>query len=339
MVDATHPPKTVSNTPFSVLDLAPILEGQVAADSFNNSLALAQHVDNLGYTRYWVAEHHNMPGIASSATSILISHLAAGTQNIRVGAGGIMLPNHAPLVIAEQFGTLESLYPGRIDLGLGRAPGSDGKTMRALRRQTGSNGDDFPERLEELQRYFFNESDVTAVPGAGLDIPIWLLGSSGFSAQLAGQLGLPYAFAGQFAPGYMMQALGIYRSAFTPSAYLEKPHAMVGMNVVIAETDAEAKRLFTSQQQHVLRLFRNDLGKMQPPVDSMDHLWLPHEKHSVHEFLGASVVGSPETAKQQLDEFINKTQADELIVNTAVYDQTARQKSYELLARLAELTE
>jgi luciferase family oxidoreductase group 1 len=326
--------QTLDNTAFSVLDLCPVLEGQTPADAFANTTALAKAVDELGYTRYWMAEHHNMQGIASSATSILIGHVAGVTKRIRVGSGGIMLPNHAPLVIAEQFGTLESLYPNRIDLGLGRAPGSDGLTARALRRLTHNTGDDFPQLLEELMRYFWGENRVKAVPGEGLEVPIWLLGSSGFSAQLAGQLGLPFAFAAQFAPAFLDQALSIYRDHFTPSAYLDAPYAMVGTNIIVAETDEEAQFLFTSQQQHVLSIFRNTRGKLQPPVESMDALWQGHEIASVESFLGASIVGSPTTVKAGLERFIARTQANELIVNCAVYDQVARRESYRLLREI-----
>ena len=325
---------TLATMPLSVLDLSPILEGHTAADSFANSLALARHAEQAGYQRIWLAEHHSMPGIASSATAVLIGHIAGGTERIRVGSGGIMLPNHAPLVIAEQFGTLESLYPGRIDLGLGRAPGSDGKTMRALRRDLHSSGDDFPQLLHELHSYLVGNGPVRAIPGEGLDIPLWLLGSSDFSARLAGQLGLPFAFAGQFAPNHMMMALQAYRTAFTPSAVLQQPYAMVGMNVVVADSDAEAQYLFSSQQQHVLNLFRNTLGKLQPPVENMDALWEAHEKHSVLSFLGGSVVGSPEKVKQQMALFLRSTQANELIINCAVYDQQARRRSYSLLAEI-----
>ncbi|MFP8967312.1 LLM class flavin-dependent oxidoreductase [Pokkaliibacter sp. CJK22405] len=326
--------RTLADIPLSVLDLSPILEGQTAAEAYQNSLALAQHVEAEGYHRLWLAEHHNMPGIASSATSVLIGHLAGGTKTLRIGSGGIMLPNHAPLVIAEQFGTLESLYPGRIDLGLGRAPGSDGRTMQALRRDLRSSGDDFPQLLEELRGYFAGTERVHAVPGEGLNIPIWLLGSSNFSAQLAGMLGLPYAFAGQFAPNHMMMALDTYRQAFTPSDVLDKPYAMVGMNVVVAETDEEANYLFTSQQQHVLKLFRNDLGKLQPPVEDMDSLWEAHEKHSALSFLGASVVGSPAKVRMQMELFLSRTGADELMINTAVFDQQKRRESF---SRLMEI--
>ncbi|TJY43553.1 LLM class flavin-dependent oxidoreductase [Cohnella pontilimi] len=325
------------HVPVSILDLAPIVAGSTAADSFRNTLDLARHAEKWGYNRYWLAEHHNMPGIASSATSLVISHVAAGTQKIRVGSGGIMLPNHAPLVIAEQFGTLESLYPGRIDLGLGRAPGSDQRTMRALRRGLGSDGNDFPEMVRELQSYFNPEQGdgvpgVRAVPGEGFDIPIWLLGSSGFSAQLAGQLGLPFAFASHFAPDYLLPALEIYRTNFRPSDTLQEPYAMVGLNVFAADTEEEARRLRTSHQMQFLNLIRGRTGQLGPPVDNMDELWSDHERAIVLQQLSYTAAGSSDNVREQVLRVLEETGADELIVTSQIYDHQARLRSYEILA-------
>ncbi len=326
-----------SDIPFSVLDLSPVNQGSTAAESFRNSLSLAQHGERLGYKRFWLAEHHNMTGIASAATSVLIGYIAGGTQTIRVGAGGIMLPNHAPLVIAEQFGTLESMYPKRIDLGLGRAPGSDRPTAHALRRALHSDGDDFPELLEEL-RFFFREAvenqRVRAVPGAGLDVPIWLLGSSGFSARLAGELGLPFAFAGHFSPEYILPALELYRKSFQPSDALEKPYAMLAINIVAAETDKEAWRLATTQFQSFLRLIRGTPGQMPPPVETMDGLWTAQEKALVDARLGGSIIGSAATVKNGLAKILSDTKADELMINAMIFDHAARLRSYEIVADL-----
>ncbi|WP_159884624.1 LLM class flavin-dependent oxidoreductase [Paenibacillus puerhi] len=331
--------------PISILDLAPIVSGGTAADSFRNTLDLARHAEEWGYNRYWLAEHHNMPGVASSATSLLIGYVAGGTRTIRVGSGGIMLPNHAPLVIAEQFGTLESMYPGRIDLGLGRAPGSDQLTARALRRGTGSDGHDFPEQLSELRAYLNPELDpdsdarpmgVRAVPGEGLNIPIWLLGSSGFSARLAGQLGLPFSFASHFAPEYLLPALELYRSSFRPSEAWEKPYAMVGINIIVADTDEEARRLATSHEQQFLNIIRGRTGPLPAPVDSMDALWTPQEKMIVRGKLSYSLAGRPDTIREKLPAIIKQTGADELIVTAPVYDHQARLRSYELLAEVAK---
>ena len=317
------------------MDLSPIVQGGTVADALHNSLSLARHVENLGYKRFWLAEHHNMTGIASAATSVVIGFVAGGTSKIRVGAGGIMLPNHAPLVIAEQFGTLESLYPNRIDLGLGRAPGSDQLTARALRRTLTSSGDDFPEQLEEL-RFFLREpvenQRVRAVPGAGLDIPIWLLGSSGFSAQLAGTLGLPFAFAGHFSPEYILPALELYRKNFTPSEKLEKPCVMLAINMIAAETDEEAWRLATSQFQSFLRLIRGTPGQLQPPVENMGEIWTPHEKAAVESKLGGSIIGSAEMIKSGVEKLLNATNADELMINAMIYDHEKRLRSYEIIA-------
>ncbi|HEY4389831.1 MAG TPA: LLM class flavin-dependent oxidoreductase [Paenibacillus sp.] len=327
---------SLSEIPFSVLDLAPITVDSTVAQSLKNTLDLAQHAEKWGYTRYWLAEHHGMPGIASSATSLVIGYVAGGTQTIRVGSGGVMLPNHAPLVIAEQFGTLESLYPGRIDLGLGRAPGSDQLTSFALRRGAGSDGQDFPQRLRELRAYFKPDSQsslrVRAVPGEGLDIPIWLLGSSGFSARLSAELGLPFAFASHFAPDYLLAALELYRSQFTPSESLSAPYAMIGVNVVVADTDAEAERLATSQAQQFLSLIRNRPGQLRPPVDDMDSIWTAHEKALFEKQRAYAAVGSPDTVRQRLQDIWQETRADEIIVASQIYDHAARLRSYELLA-------
>lgn len=320
--------------PFSVLDLSPIKQGETAADAFRNSLDLAKKAEYLGYKRHWMAEHHGMPGIASAATSVIISHIAAGTSTIRVGAGGIMLPNHAPLVIAEQFGTLESLYPGRIDLALGRAPGTDRVTTAALRRSDKS-ADTFPQDVLELQSYFRTPEPgqaVQAVPGAGLDIPIWLLGSSMFSAQLAAELGLPFAFASHFAPDYMMHALQAYRTQFKPSEKLDKPYAMLGLSVVAADTDDEARRLFTSLQQQFVNLRRGTPGQIQPPVDTMDEYWTPTEKAQLEHSLAYAVVGSAKSVQAQIARFVEFTNADELMITAQIYDHDARVHSYELAA-------
>ncbi|MGN1400106.1 MAG: LLM class flavin-dependent oxidoreductase [Bacillus sp. (in: firmicutes)] len=325
--------KTLSDIPLSVLDLAPILKGRTAGDALSNSLNLAKHAEQFGYNRFWLAEHHNMPGIASSATAVLIGHIAAGTQSIRVGSGGIMLPNHAPLVVAEQFGTLETLHPGRIDLGLGRAPGTDQRTMQALRRDAGSGARDFPEQLDELRSYLSTEPKVVrAIPGEGLQIPIWLLGSSGFSAQLAGQLGLPFSFASHFAPENTLPALEVYRSHFRASDVLEKPYAMVGVNVIAAETDEEAKRLATSMQLSFLKLIRNTPGPLDPPIEQIDDFWNPLEKAALDERLSSSIVGSPDTVKEKLQAFLDETDADEMIIHSQIYDHQARVRSYEIIA-------
>jgi len=325
--------------PYSLLDLAPIRLGGTVAESFANSLDLAQHAERLGYTRYWVAEHHGMPGIASAATSVVIGYIAGGTNTIRIGAGGIMLPNHAPLLIAEQFGTLESLYPGRIDLGLGRAPGSDQQTMRALRRDPMRTGDTFPQDLAELQYYFMPGvpgQTVRAVPGAGLNIPIWLLGSSDFSARLAAELGLPFAFASHFAPDYLFHALKLYRDTFQPSENLDKPHVMVGVNVFAAETDDEGYRLSTSMQQQFLSLVRSMPGQLQPPVNSMEGVASPAEQAHIDRMMRVSAVGSPDTVKIQLAALIESTEADELIFTGHIYDHAARLRSFEIAAEVMQ---
>ncbi len=328
-----------SNHPvrYSILDLAPIRAGSTAAESFRHSLDLAQHAEKWGYHRYWIAEHHNLPGVASAATSVVIAHVAGGTSTIRVGSGGIMLPNHAPLVIAEQFGTLESLFPGRIDLGLGRAPGGDGLTARALRRGLGSSGDTFPRDLQELRAYFHpseGSQHVRAVPGEGLNLPIYLLGSSDFTARLAAEQGLPFAFASHFAPTYLAVALELYRSLFQPSETLQKPYVIVGVNVFAADSDAQAREYFTSQQQRVLQLIRGGPIQLPPPIPSMGGLWSEHEKAQVDHMTHFSAVGSPETVKNYLRKLIEETGADELIMTGDLYDHEARLRSFEIAAEV-----
>ncbi len=321
----------------SILDLAFVAEGATPADALRNTLDLAQHAERWGYQRYWLAEHHNMVGIASAATSVVIGYVAAGTRTIRVGAGGIMLPNHSPLVVAEQFGTLETLYPGRIDLGLGRAPGTDQRTLRALRRDPMS-AEAFPQDVLELRSYFAPEAPgqaVHAVPGTGLRVPLWILGSSLFGAQLAAALGLPYAFASHFAPDELMRALDIYRSRFQPSEQLAEPYAMVGANAIVADSDREAVRLFTSAQQAFTNLFRGTRGRLLPPIDDIERYWSAMEKAQASRMLACSFVGSPETVRAGLDEFVARTGADEIIVAAAIYDHAARLRSYELLAEIA----
>jgi luciferase family oxidoreductase group 1 len=316
--------------PFSVLDLAPIAAGATPADAFRNSLELAQHAEEWGYRRFWLAEHHNLPGIASAATAVVIGHVAGGTKTIRVGAGG---------VIAEQFGTLASLYPGRIDLGLGRAPGTDVPTTRALRRDSKSTSIDFPRDVQELQSYFEPAEPgqkIRAVPGAGLRVPIWLLGSSLFGAQLAAMLGLPFAFASHFAPHDLMQALHLYRSGFKRSKHLDRPYAMLGVNVIAAATDAEARRVFTSQQQAFTQLRRGMPGQIPPPIDDIETYWSPAEKAMASQSLACSVVGESRTVKRELHEFIEVTRADELMIAALIYDQVARLRSYEITAEVRE---
>jgi luciferase family oxidoreductase group 1 len=325
--------------PLSILDLVPVAQGTGPADALRHSLELARTAERLGYTRYWVAEHHNMTGIASAATAVVIGYLAGGTSRIRVGAGGVMLPNHAPLVIAEQFGTLESLYPGRIDLGLGRAPGTDQRTVRALRRDVHA-ADSFADDVQELQALFRPArpgQPVQAVPGAGLEVPLWILGSSLYGAQLAAALGLPYAFASHFAPAALDDALTLYRAQFKPSAQCAAPHAMPGLNVVAADTDEEARRLFTSQQQAFINLLRGRPGPYPPPVDDIDSMWSPAEAAHVSQMLACSVVGSRDAVRRGIDRFVERTQADELMLVTAVFDPAARQRSCEIVAEAAGL--
>jgi len=326
--------------PLSILDLAPVVEGATTRESLLNSLDLVKLADGLGYQRYWVAEHHNMEGVASSATAVLTGQLAASSSRIRVGAGGIMLPNHAPLTIAEQFGTLAELFPGRIDLGLGRAPGTDRPTMRALRRSLDSAGEDaFPNDVLELQNYLAPVSTdvaVRAVPGQGTEVPIWLLGSSLYSAQLAAYLGLPFAFASHFAPEMLMQALKIYRATYRPSVRHLKSHAMVGLNVIVAPTDEEAQFLFTSAQQRFLGMVRGRRGKLPTPVSSMEPLWSSTERLQVERMLSESIVGSPDTVRAGLLATTERTGADEFIVACAVHDHALRRRSYQLLDQLAQ---
>ena len=323
--------------PFSVLDLSPILEGSDAAQALRNTLDLARHAERLGYQRYWLAEHHNMAGVASAATAVVIGHVAGGTSTIRVGAGGIMLPNHSPLVIAEQFGTLESLYPGRIDLGLGRAPGSDQIAAHALRRNLASDADHFPQDLMELMAYFAEVQPgqrLRAVPGAGLDVPIWILGSSLYGAQVAAAVGLPFAFASHFAPEMMMEAIAIYRERFKPSAQQPLPHVMLGLNVVAADTDEAAQRLFTSLQQAFVNLRSGRPGPLPPPVDDLERRFGPGERALLGQVLTRSLVGSPETVRRGLDAFIARTGADELMITAQIYDHAARVRSFEIVAEV-----
>jgi luciferase family oxidoreductase group 1 len=323
---------------FSILDLAPIPQGAIASDALRNSLDLAQHAEKWSYKRFWLAEHHNMPGIASAATSIVIAHIAGGTKTIRVGSGGIMLPNHSPLVIAEQFGTLASLFPGRIDLGLGRAPGTDQSTARALRRDVADSADRFPEDVLELQHYFEEAETgqkIRAIPGSGLQVPIWLLGSSLFSAQLSAQLGLPFAFASHFAPADMMTALRLYRNLFKPSKQLKHPYAMLGINVVAAATDDEARRQFTSLQQSFTYLRRGTPRQIPPPIDDIDTFWSPAEKALASQTLTVSAVGSSETVARLLQNFIDITNPDELMLTAHIYDHKARLDSFERVAALS----
>ena len=325
--------------PLSVLDLAPIVEGGDAATSFRNSLDLARHAERLGFRRFWLAEHHNIPSVASAATAVLIAHVAGGTSTIRVGAGGIMLPNHSPLVIAEQFGTLASLFPGRIDLGLGRAPGSDQVTARALRRAPDA-GDSFPQDVLELLAYFQEPEPgqpVRAIPGAGLDVPVWILGSSLFGANLAAALGLPFAFASHFAPAMLTQALDLYRTRFRPSGTLERPHIMLGVNVFAAESEAEARRLFTSLQQAFINLRRGRPGPLRPPADGFEQSLAPFERAMLDDMLSFSVVGTRDQVRAGLAGIVDRTGADELMVASQIYDHAARLTSYAIAADAAEI--
>ena len=324
----------------SVLDLAPIPQGSTPRDAFHTSLALARQAEALGYERYWLAEHHNMTGIASAATSVLIGYLAANTTTLHLGSGGIMLPNHAPLVIAEQFGTLASLYPGRIDLGLGRAPGSDQRTMMALRRHLSSiHADTFPDDVQELINWFDADEDaqppVQPVPGLGMKIPVWLLGSSLYSAQLAAQLGLPFAFASHFAPDLLFQALHLYREKFQPSARLDKPYAMVCINVVAADSERDARFLFTSQQQQFINLRRGKPGPLPAPVENMDNLWSPSEQYGVQQALSMSLVGDTDKVRHGLAALMRETQADEIMVNGQIFDTEARLRSFAIAMEAA----
>jgi len=318
--------------PLSVLDLAPVCEGATPGQAFANMLDLARHAERWGYRRYWLAEHHNMPGIASAATSVLIGHVARGTSTIRVGAGGIMLPNHSPLQVAEQFGTLASLYPGRIDLGLGRAPGTDHATARALRRYFDS-ADQFPQDVAELLHYFEPVQPgqgVQAVPGAGIDVPVWLLGSSLFSARLAAAMGLPFAFASHFAPDAMDEAVALYRRDFRPSARLQAPWAILALNVVASASEAESRRLFTTQQQSFVNLRRGRPGRIPPPVDDIEAFWEPHEKAGVERALACTVLGDPQQVGEGLAAFAARHRPDEMMLTANIFDHTARLRSFEL---------
>lgn len=337
MSDNNQYQRKLSDIPVSVLDLAAILEGKAASDTFKNSADLAQHAELWGFKRYWLAEHHSMESIASSATSVLISYIAGKTSSIRVGSGGIMLPNHSPLVIAEQFGTLESLYPGRIDLGLGRAPGSDQVTARALRRNLQEGPNDFAESVLELKKYFSAEnitSKVRAIPGEGLDIPVWLLGSSTYSARLASILGLPFAFASHFAPAYLYDALQIYRETFQPSENVKKPYTLACVNVIAADTDQEADYLATSLYQLAMRIIKGTSKPLQPPVENMDEIWNDYEKAAILQMMQYTFIGKPQTVKEKLMEFVNKTQIDEVMITSHIYDHSAKLHSYEIVAQI-----
>jgi luciferase family oxidoreductase group 1 len=327
--------------PLSVLDLAPVNQGETPREALMKTLDLARNAERLGFRRYWLAEHHNMRGIASAATAVVIGHVAAGTKTIRVGAGGIMLPNHAPLVIAEQFGTLESLFPGRIELGLGRAPGTDQLTAHALRRTLASDPNAFPNDVIELMSYFAPAQPgqrIQAVPGAGLDVPIWILGSSLFGAQLAAMLGLPYAFASHFAPAQMMDAIAIYRERFQPSAQHARPHVMLGLNVFAAETDAQARLLMSSRQQAFVALRRGEPGPLPPPVEGYEERISPSEKMMLDQLSPGTVCGSPDSVREGLAAFIARTGADELMVTAQVFDHAARVRSYEITAEVHGLS-
>ncbi|TNV19982.1 luciferase-like monooxygenase [Buttiauxella sp. B2] len=323
----------ITQVPFSLLDLAPIPQGSQPRDAFHRSLDLARLAEKRGYHRYWLAEHHNMTGIASAATSVLIGYLAANTETLRLGSGGVMLPNHSPLVIAEQFGTLETLYPGRIDLGLGRAPGSDQRTMMALRRHMSGDIDNFPRDVSELVSWF-DATDpnpaVRPVPGYNTKIPVWLLGSSLYSAQLAAQLGLPFAFASHFAPDMLFQALQLYRAQFKPSARLEKPYAMVCINIIAADSNRDAEFLFTSMQQAFVKLRRGETGQLPPPIENMDNFWSPAEKYGVQQALSMSLVGDKAKVRHGLISLLRETQADEIMVNGQIFDSEARMHSFGL---------
>jgi len=327
--------KTLAETAFSVLDLAPIRDDGTPADALHNALSLARHVEALDFTRFWLAEHHNMDGIASAATSVVIGYVASGTTRIRVGSGGVMLPNHPPLVVAENFGTLATLYPGRIDLGLGRAPGADQYTMRALRRDSGSNGEDFPDQVAELQQLLgprFPGQRLLAMPGSDTNVPIWLLGSSLFSAQLAAREGLPYAFASHFAPRFLHDAIRLYRDNFRPSATLDKPYVAIGVPLVAADTDAEATFLATTAYQRVLSLMRGESLRMKPPVANMAGLWQPQEQQAVKNFFEMAVVGGPDTVRSRLNAILEKTQADEMIFTCDMYDHAKRLHAFDIAA-------
>jgi len=327
--------------PFSILDVAPILEGGDVADALHRSAELAQLAEQAGYTRFWLAEHHNAPNIASSATSVVIGYIASQTKTIRVGSGGIMLPNHAPLAIAEQFGTLDALYPNRIDLGLGRAPGTDPLTARALRGERHTNGANFPDQLIELQAFLqptqYVQHAIRAIPGEGANVPIWLLGSSDFSAALAAEKGLPFAFAGHFSPTYIVPALKLYKQSFIPSEQYEQPYSMVATNIIVADTDEEAQLLATSMYQMFLGFIRNQRSPLKPPVENMDEIWTPQEKMMVDQQVGSSIIGSPQTVKAKLQQLIEATDVDEVMATAYIYDHQARLKSFSLLAETMQL--
>lgn len=330
---------TTKNVPISVLDLSPIVEGATATQALRNSLDLAQHAERWNYRRYWLAEHHNMPGIASAATAVALAYIGEGTKTIRIGSGGIMLPNHAPLIVAEQFGTLDALYPGRIDLGLGRAPGTDSATARALRRNLSGSDETFPNDVVELLNYFapaLPGQPVRAVPGAGAKIDLWLLGSSLFSAQLAAALGLRFAFASHFAPDLLFQALHVYRNEFRPSAHLKEPYAAAGINVMAADTVEEARRLFTSHQQSFINLRRGRPGPLPAPIDSMNDYWSPMEQQMVEHMLMYTIVGTRDVVARDLASFIDRTGVDEVIVTGHIYDHAARLHSFEIVADARE---
>ena len=330
---------TQSTVPFSLLDLAPVPQGQSARDAFHHSLDLAKLAEARGYHRYWLAEHHNMTGIASAATSVLIGYLAAHTSTLRLGSGGVMLPNHSPLVIAEQFGTLDALYPGRIELGLGRAPGSDQRTMMALRRHMSGDIDNFPRDVNELVEWFDARDPnpaVRPVPGYGAKIPVWLLGSSLYSAQLAAQMGLPFAFASHFAPDMLLQALHLYRSQFKPSSRLEKPYAVVCINIVAADSNRDAEFLFTSMQQAFVKLRRGEAGQLPPPVESMENIWSPAEQYGVQQALGMSLVGDKAKVRHGLLSILRETEAGEIMVNGQIFDHQARLHSFDLAMQVRE---
>lgn len=325
----------LQNIPFSVLDLATVVEGQTPVDTFKNSLEIAKHAESLGYTRYWFAEHHNMASVASSATAVLIGYIAAGTTTMRVGSGGIMLPNHSPLIIAEQFGTLASIYPGRIDLGLGRAPGTDQATARAIRGENIETVNSFPGDIKKLQLLFSAENssnEIRAIPGEGLDIPIWILGSSTDSAKLAAAMGLPYAFASHFAPAYFTNAINLYRENFKPSKYLQQPYILACVNAIAADTDNEANYLATSVQQFFMGVITGNRRKLPPPVESMDKVWTQYEQAAVEQMMKYLFVGGPETIKKQLYSFVNDTQVDEVMATSHIFDHNARLRSLEIFA-------
>jgi luciferase family oxidoreductase group 1 len=329
----------VNSVPYSILDISPIPQGFTAADALRNSLDVAQHAEQWGYTRYWVAEHHNMTGNASSAPAVLVGYIAGGTTKIKVGSGGVMLPNHAPLVIAEQFGTLESIYPGRIELGLGRAPGTDQMTARALRRDLLGSDDRFPQDVRELQHYFGPIQDgqsVKAIPGANTHVPIWILGSSLYGAQLAAHFGLPYAFASHFAPDHLLEAMSIYRDLFKPSEQLAKPYSAFVMNVVAADTDEEAQHLFTTLQQNVVRMRRNTRGQLPPPIEDLDDFCDPHEQAAAAHTLQCSLVGSLYTIREGMSKWLERTGANEILFTGQIFDHKARLKSFEIAAKAAQ---